>query len=187
MANTSTKRVSLTDSSAGRSCEWRRRIRIGRPVAALGGLALLAATATAEAIIINGSSGLVGVTAGQTLRLAIAHVGNPNDSSMEPCIVEWAFFDLAGAVVGSGEARVEPGRGVLADLRAAEIGPHVVPGDRLEIRAEIRTADSDRDATFCQNNLRPTLQVFDDETGRTAILVDPQEPHRTGTIAERRK
>ena len=152
-----------------------KTISISKTIAALASLALLAGTATrANATIINSSYGFVGVAAGQTMRLAVAHVIDPNDSNMEPCIVEWAFSDLTGAVVGSGEARLEAGSAALDDLRAAELGgPDTRPGERFEIRVEVKASGSDRNAKFCQNNLRPTLQVFDEETGRTTLVVSP--------------
>ena len=153
-----------------------KTISFSKTIAALAGLALLAVTATrADAIIIiNSSYGFVGLTAGQTMRLAVAHAVDPNNPNFDPCIVEWSFFDLAGAVVASGEARLEPGTAALDDLRAAELGgPDTRPGDRFEIRAEIKASGSDRNAKFCQNNLRPTLQVFDEETGRTTLVVSP--------------
>lgn len=82
---------------------------------------------------------------------------------------------MKSMLIAKGEARLEAGTGAIVDLRAAELGgPDTRPGGRFEIRSEIKVAGSDRGAKLaCSNALQPTIQVFDEETGRTVLVLTP--------------
>lgn len=136
--------------------------------AALG--ALLLAAASADAFVINWKTGTVGVARGQSVRVNVAHVGNPNCSSMEPCI---KVFDVAGNLLAESDLTLVPGQSASLDLSAAQLGGPDTK-NRFPIRAEIELSiDDGRQARFCQNNLVPTLEVFDDETGEATLFVSP--------------
>lgn len=106
---------------------------------------------------------MVGLAKGQTARLNMVNVGNPNIS---PCEVQMVFYDSQGKALARYAQKLEPGMATFLDLRYAEIGD---PTIRVQIRAWARVIG---DPSICL----ASLEVFDDETGRTTLFLgDPSQ------------
>jgi len=114
--------------------------------------------------------GMVGLTRGQTARLNVVNVGNPNESA---CSVELSFLDQAGNVVGFIPCIVPPGQADFLDLSAEALGGPDTFG-RFQIRATVALRMPVLNllaVQACQRNLRITLEVFDNATGTTTVFV----------------
>jgi hypothetical protein len=130
-------------------------------VAILAGCLALGAT-RAEAIIINDHP--VGLTLGQTLRLNFVNIGDPNQ-----IIINYRILDANGVVLAQSEQplAVPFGRIVSVDLNRDSIPNYRDPRIQIRAQVEIRTRTD-------LSNLRTSLELFDNDTGRTAVFVgDP--------------
>ena len=145
------------------------------PVSALVLIVALSVPSRAEAviaIILDGKFGMVGLTRGQTARLNVAHIGDPNETERS-CSVELSFQDSDGRALAVVNRDLAPGEADALDLSAAAIGNPDIFG-RFQIRGSLALGGSSKrgpDAIACVNNLRPTLEVFDDATGRTTVII----------------
>ena len=127
--------------------------------------------------------GAVGLTRGQTARLNAydkSTVDNPVDvnplSSGQdippgPCRqVELMFIDSAGAVRQRSAQCLLPGHAVFLDFNG---NSQEIPGHRTEIRGLVRFVEDPN--LFGPNSIQlgATLEVFDNETGRTSFVLLP--------------
>jgi hypothetical protein len=130
-------------------------------VGLVAGFLALSAT-RAEAIIVI-CRPPVGFALGQTLRLNFANIGDPNQ-----IIINYRIVDADGVVLaesGRGGLTVPFGRIVSVDLNRDSI-PNRDPRIQLRVEFEVRTrADLP--------NLRTSLEVFDNTTGRTTVFFPP--------------
>lgn len=115
--------------------------------------------------------GMVGLTRGQTARLNAVNTGNPDESA---CPVELSFVDSMGNTVGIVPCIIPPGEADFLDLDAASLGR---PETRVQIRATVAIGGPRRrEVKACAKNLRLTLEVFDTDTGKTAVILsDPED------------
>jgi hypothetical protein len=103
-------------------------------------------------------SPMVGLARGQTARLNVVNLFPP-----DPCVVLIVFYDSQGKPLARGADTLQPGAAMFLDLSYSAIGD---PNLRVEIRAQVAVSD--------QKRCRASLEVFDDDTGRTAVFVgDP--------------
>jgi hypothetical protein len=148
-------------------------------LAAVGMLAALVAVSApdrAEAIQDSEKFGMVGLTRGQTARLNVVNVGNPDTL---PCEVQLMFLDNLGRTLAGPEPHlVPPGQAVFLDLNADALGGPDIFG-RFQIRAQVTLGGPDtklREVRACSNNLRnlrSTLEVFDNDTGKSTVILNP--------------
>jgi hypothetical protein len=126
-------------------------------------LALVTLGAThAQAIIIDWHP--VGITRGQTARLTFANVGE-----IRGFIINWRFIDADGEIVGHSEQplTIASGKMVFVDLDRDTL-PRNEP--RVQIRAEVEVLIPRNP----RNNLSASLEVFDNDTGKTTVFIgDP--------------
>jgi hypothetical protein len=130
------------------------------------------------------SFGMLGITPGQTARLNVVNAipnGPPQIPSGPPSRVTLMFVDSNGNPFSVGGALLHttvtllPGQSAFLDLNgdAIPVGPPSAPNgppNRVQIRALVS------DCEGCGRGLVvPTLEVFDNATGRT-ILVMPDTP-----------
>lgn len=124
--------------------------------------------------------GMVGVTAHQTIRLNILNPGVLTPS-IQPvaCSAQLLFVSSQGTVLKMTSATVAPGRSYSFDL-GRDTDSNVDDG-RLELRAVVRSVpvlvtqsgSGQLSPPFCP--LIPTLEVFDNDTGKTlVILTEPR-------------
>lgn len=106
---------------------------------------------------------MVGLAKGQTARLNVVNIGDPNVS---PCEVQMVFYDSQGKELARDIQKLDPGMATFLDLSYAAIGD---PNLRVQFRAWVKVVG---DPTLCL----ASLEVFDDETGRTMVFIgDPNQ------------
>ncbi len=113
--------------------------------------------------------GTVGIAAGQTARLNVLNVGGQGQAVQ--CIVSMLFLDDQGAVLKTKTFAVLPGRSVSLDL-VADMDLGLGTNERRQIHAvlaQIPAVVLPQTAPACV--LAPTLEIFDQFTGRTSILM----------------
>ena len=106
--------------------------------------------------------GIANITQGQTARLHVVTVGNPDTVPAELVI-----YDTRGDVLTHSMERLIPGKAVFLDL-SFDQQPGVA-GNRLEFYAVVRF-DPGRGGGY----VIPTLEVLEDATGKSIfMIVDP--------------
>jgi hypothetical protein len=157
----------------------------GLSILGLAGAAV-AQTASSSAVMpAFRTSGMVGLAAGQTARLNVMNPGTEGPAIAGPsCSAQLAFVNAAGLVLKSLLVNVPAGQSTPFDLER-EVDLASVTGLRVEVRATIKppasVATATANAATCR--LIPTLEVFDDATGRTQFIDTrfPQNPPPTAT------
>jgi len=126
--------------------------------------------------------GMVGISPGQTARLNVVNAippGPPNSPPGPPIRVTLMFVDSTGNPFNIGDAparttvTLHPGQSTFLDLSlsgdAFPVGtPNIPPGPptRVQLRALVS------DCEGCSRGLVvPTLEVFDNATGKTALVM----------------
>ena len=146
-------------------------------------LCLLAAfsTMTAAAQAQPGVAfGLLGLAEGQSLRVNALNLGNRSSSSASGCEVTLRFLDAKGVVLRESVVQIPVGQGASLDLRRAQVSNQ--PG-RASVRAVLlfgfagggAPPGPDARRNF-DCNIVPTLELFDDATGRTALVLTDAKP-----------
>jgi hypothetical protein len=107
-------------------------------------------------------SPMVGLARGQTARLNVVNIGDPNSS---PCEVQMIFYDSQGKALASDAQKLDPGVATFLDLHYSDVGN---PNIRVQIRSWVKVVVGD------PNICLSSLEVFDDESGKTTIFIgDP--------------
>jgi hypothetical protein len=111
---------------------------------------------------------MVGLASGQTARLNVVNIGPTTTTSPIPCVLVLAFLDSDGKILKQMVASLASRKAALIDLAA-------VPGaGRMEIRGIGYNPLLSPVAAIPQPVsciLVPTLEVFDTETGKTAVIL----------------
>ena len=117
----------------------------------------------AQAIIINWRP--VGLTFGQTARLTFANIGE-----IRGIVINWRFIDADGEIVATSERTltIPFGKMVSVDLDRNTL-PR--PEARVQIRAEVEVLTHGNP----RNDLSTSLEVFDNDTGKTTVFFWPTE------------
>ncbi len=105
---------------------------------------------------------MIGLAKGQTARLNMVNVGDPNQ---ETCEAQMVFFDSQGRTRSRDVQKLEPGMATFLDLSYAAIGD---PATRVQIRGWVRVVG---DPTLCL----ASLEVFDEESAKTTVFIG--DPH----------
>ncbi len=112
-----------------------------------------------------------GITRGQTARLNVLHPPDPF-LPPDPCRVALAFFDAAGAELAARTVSVARGHLALLDVSGDDLLRDPGVG-RIQLYGLVAVRQADRRA--CRG-LVATLEVFDNETLRTTVVVHPPDP-----------
>ena len=102
--------------------------------------------------------GMVGIAQGQSARLHVVTVGVPGDTA-----IELSFFDRQGNLLSRSAGKVSPGQ-------AVSIIIHYTPeaqGNHTLVRALVRFEKPGGTKGY----VIPSLEVVDDETGRSTVLI----------------
>jgi len=130
-------------------------------VLAVTGGALAQSTAPMLPIALR-TSGTVGLTAGQTARLNVLNPGALAPAVGVLCAAQLSFLNAQGTVLKTTSVSVPPGESLSFNLdRDVDL---MVPDLRVQVRAVIAY-----NSNTCA--LLPTLEVFNDDTGRTQFVV----------------
>src|SRR5882724_4908845 len=120
---------------------------------------LITNPAKARPIYLESNFGMVGITRGQTARLNVLNVGR------EPINLSLNFTDSAGRLIKQSFETVEGGHAIFLDLTPGTVDD--VAG-RFQIHASIEASSRGGDGS---RQIIPTLEVFDNETGRTHVVL----------------
>ena len=108
------------------------------------------------------TSGMVGLTAGQTARLNVLNPGALAPAVGVVCAAQLSFLNSEGKVLKTTSATVPPGESMSFNLdRDVDL---LVSDFRVQVRATIAY-------TSASCALLPTLEVFNDDTGRKQFVV----------------
>jgi len=116
--------------------------------------------------------GMVGLVQGQTARLSVGNTGVDNPDYRR-CSVRLMFFNDQGRLVGVDNPDLRPGASAFLDVAIDD--PNIRPGQRLQFSASVRLVDNPdfRGGTCAFNDYVATLEVFDKETGKTMLILNP--------------
>ncbi len=107
------------------------------------------------------TSGMVGLAVGQTAHLNVLNPGALAPAIGVVCTAQLSYLNAEGVVLKTTSVSVPPGQSMSFNLdRDVDL---IVSDLRVEVRATIAYT-----STSCA--LLPTLEVFDDATGRTQYL-----------------
>src|SRR5262245_15954653 len=133
--------------------------------------------------------GMVGITGGQTLRLNVANLERPGAGAIPPgpCRAVLTFRDDAGlpftdsnGEVIRREVDLQPGQSAFLDLNADLFGPPSTNGAvtpaRLQLRPFVRVLNAPGDPDVPPGPCFPTMEVFDNATGRSSLFSAGFEP-----------
>jgi hypothetical protein len=141
-------------------------------IVALGLLLALAASwgasRAAAASMVERPSPLIGLARGQTARLNVVNYEGPDSA---PVQVELAFFDDQGNPLARSEETLAPGRAAALELPYERLGRADL---RLEVRALMRVSGDPN--VVGDPHIIPSLEVFDDDTGKTQVLIGEFPP-----------
>jgi hypothetical protein len=124
--------------------------------------------------------GIVSITPEQTIRLnAVCSEHGVRGIPPVACRAELMFHDAAGNVLLSQVVRLKPGQATFLDYT---VGIRTAPFERVAIQPCV-IPDPER------GRMLPTVEVFDNATGQTALLVNPVTPRLsfvTGQVSAER-
>lgn len=143
-------------------------------------LAVVAAMAAAAHAQPGLGFGLLGMAEGQSLRINALNLGNRSSTPATGCEVTLRFLDTKGAVLRENAVRLSAGQGAFLDLRRAQVSDQ--PG-RATVRAVVlfglggggAPPGPDVRKNF-DCNIVPTLELFDESTGRTTLVLTDAKP-----------
>jgi hypothetical protein len=154
----------------------------------------LASPATAQSGV---GFALVGVSTAQTARVNAVNAGSSSSTPDSSCTVTMQFLDIQGLVVKQTVATLQPGKGASLDVSRDQLAGTDL---RAEVRAVLYFGNSGGAppgpdvAPQLDCNIIPSLQVFDNATGRTSFILtdtksltsaDPRNLMRTGRAQAR--
>lgn len=124
--------------------------------------------------------GLLGIVDGQSLRINALNLGNRSSTPNSGCDVTLRFLDAKGVLLRENVVQLLVGHGASFDLRRAQVADK--PG-RASVRAVLlfgfagggAPPGSDARQNF-DCNIVPTLELFDDSTGRTSLVLTDAKP-----------
>ena len=123
--------------------------------------------------------GMAGVSSGQSARLSALNLGGPRSNQDSACSITLRFLDGQGQVLKESAVSLGAGKSASVDLSRAQM-TGTTP--RLQIRAVLLFGYSGGAApgpgalTQFDCNIVPTLEVFDNDTGKTSFIVTDAKP-----------
>ena len=115
--------------------------------------------------------GMIGIVRGQTARLNMVNLGGPDTR----CQAEVMFLDSEGNTLAEHGIIIIGGTSASLDLNADALGSPDTFG-RFQIRVMVALGGPDTkggEVRACTNNLIPTLEIFNNASGQTTIILHP--------------
>ena len=118
---------------------------------------------------------MIGIAAGQSARVNALNLGSPAPASTSSCSVTLQFFDAEGQLLKQKVVTLKTGKAASLDLRMDELPDGGDP--RAEIRAVLLfgySGGANPSPIVMQRfdcNIVPSLEVFDNTTGRTSLIL----------------
>ncbi len=140
----------------------------------LAALTLAAQTASFPAPVTE-TTAMIGLAQGQTAQLNLLNPGVLPPATGVVCTATVTFFDNSGAALKTGSVAVTPGKSGAVKL-SGDTDITIAPGQRRDIRAQIAipglvpaNSAAPSAASICK--LVPTLEIYDDVSGRTLVSI----------------
>jgi hypothetical protein len=144
-------------------------------------IALAAAiiSAAQPASIIGVALPVASISAGQTARISAFNMGTSGSPPEASCAVTMRFLDLQGAVLKEAAATIVVTKAASLDFA------YPVPGapSRVGLRAELlfgavtgAPPGPDKHDQFDCSNIVPSLEIFDNATGRSSVILTTSRP-----------
>jgi hypothetical protein len=146
---------------------WNRSTKLLAMVIVVASIWATWGASPAQAIvIINGKTGLFGLTAGQTVRVSVLNDAQTKGGII-PCV---GILNMDGNVIAEVEGTMPllQGQGTFFDFDARSLG--LREGQRMQIRAKVELTPTDN-TRLQPDDVILTLEVFDNTTGRTAFTM----------------
>lgn len=129
---------------------------------------------TAPALPAVQTTAMIGLAEGQTAQLNLLNPGILAPATGVICSAAVSFVDANGAVLKTGSLSIAPGKSMSFDITDVELA--IVYGYRRELRALISMPAVTPVATASAAappacKLIPTLEIFDDASGRTLVTL----------------
>lgn len=115
--------------------------------------------------------GMVGIAAGQTVRINVVNtIGDPD---ILPTPVVLTFFDNEGRIIiEEASISLRPGQSAFLDFNANT--RELLQGERFQLRTRVRKTDNPETRINEASGIRSTMEIFDSETGKSSIFIgDP--------------
>lgn len=121
---------------------------------------------------------ILGIAAGQTVRVNALNLGLSSIPKPSSCTVTFRFLDAEGQILKETAVSLEPGKAASLDLSRG-----LLPGDgRVDIRAVLLFGyfgGANPPPEVLQRfdcNIVPSLEIYDDETERTTVILTNVTP-----------
>jgi hypothetical protein len=123
------------------------------------------------------TTAMIGLAQGQTAQLNLLNPGVQPSATGVICTAAVSYFDSTGTLLKTSTLSVAPGKSGSTDL-SGDMDLNIAAGARREIRAQISipsippptsTGGTPIAAPVCK--LIPTLEIFDNVTGRTLVTL----------------
>jgi hypothetical protein len=148
------------------------------PLACVLALSTLALPAQTTAVSLAAeTTAMIGLAQGQTAQLNLLNPGVQPPATGVICTVAVSYFDSAGTLLKTSTLSIAPGKSGSTDL-SGDTDLNIAAGARREIRAQISippvppptsTGGTPIVTPVCK--LIPTLEIFDNVTGRTLVTL----------------
>lgn len=154
---------------------FRGKTTFAFPVALSVALALSAVAQTGQVFFQTTTFGMVGLARNQVARLNVLNPGNAYGDRSSVCSAEMSFLDNQGRELKASTTPVDWGKAA-----SLEFDRNSLPGAalRVQIRAVVRTALNPPDPAAASSvmpgavcSFFPTLEIFDKDTGKTALIM----------------
>ena len=115
------------------------------------------------------NTGMVGISVNQTARLNILNL-NPSTGTAVVCSADLQLLNAGGGTLKQRSVpNIDPGKAVSLDLDRGDIADQAVP--RISLRGVVTTPSSAASPAPAPCNLTVTLEIVDNETARTNVVV----------------
>lgn len=122
--------------------------------------------------IVEKHFGMIGIVPGHTVRLNVVDVRSAGNPNVRHCRVQLELLDGVGTTLAVGDGSVGPGEATFLDFTINN--PEASQVARLQLRAVVKLAPDPSERRRCPSNAYvPTLEVFDNTTGQTSMVLLP--------------
>ena len=123
--------------------------------------------------------GLIGLAADQAIRVNVVRLADDHHFPPNPCRVEVAFLDIAGATIRAVNLDLAPERGGYVELLYSDLLGRPAPREPVRVKVTLVAAPhGDSSPTVV-----PTVELYDTRTNMVQGLYEtfldrPRDPHR---------
>lgn len=147
--------------------------------ASLATMVMLTLTAAQQPSQLGLGFAMIGIASGESARVNALNMGTGLQGQNSSCSVTLQFLDAQGQLLKQSAITLQPGKAGSLDLSSDEL-----PGtdSRTEVRAVLRfgySGGANPPPAILQQfdcNIVPSLEVYDNDTGRTSFVLTEAKP-----------